>query len=78
VIELAHRLGLRAVAEGVETPGAMLALEELGCDLVQGYEVAAPMPGRELAGWLEARESEMPLTPVSLAGLGAGALEVVA
>jgi diguanylate cyclase (GGDEF)-like protein len=78
VIELAHRLGLRAVAEGVETPGAMLALDELGCDLVQGYELAAPMPGSELAGWMEARESSAPLTPVSLAGLGGGALEEVA
>ena len=52
IIELAHRLGLRAVAEGVESAGALLALEELGCDLVQGYELAAPMPGADLAGWM--------------------------
>ena len=55
VIELAHRLGLRAVAEGVESPAALVALEALGCDLVQGYELARPMRGPELEAWMTDR-----------------------
>jgi diguanylate cyclase (GGDEF)-like protein len=70
VIELAHRLGLRAVAEGVESAGALVALEELGCDLVQGYELAPPMPGTELGAWMHTRAVEAPLSPASLEGLG--------
>jgi diguanylate cyclase len=67
VIELAHRLGLRAVAEGVESAGALVALEELGCDLVQGYELAAPMPGEKLGPWMRARaeaETELMAPPL--------------
>jgi diguanylate cyclase (GGDEF)-like protein/PAS domain S-box-containing protein len=37
VIELAHALGLTAIAEGVETAGQLAALEAMGCDLGQGY-----------------------------------------
>ena len=42
VIELAHALGLTAVAEGVETAGQMAALRRLGCDTAQGYYFDAP------------------------------------
>jgi EAL domain-containing protein (putative c-di-GMP-specific phosphodiesterase class I) len=66
VIELAHRLGLRTVAEGVESTGALASLEELGCDLVQGYELAPPMPGRELAAWIATRVEAAPAPRLAL------------
>ncbi|MBI3898522.1 MAG: EAL domain-containing protein [Gammaproteobacteria bacterium] len=52
-ITLAHQLGLRVVAEGVETPKAYKRLVELGCDEAQGYYIARPMPADDVAGWLQ-------------------------
>jgi EAL domain-containing protein (putative c-di-GMP-specific phosphodiesterase class I)/PleD family two-component response regulator len=52
VINLAHSLGLRVVAEGVETPEQHQLLSDLGCDLMQGYLHAKPMPSEEVDGWL--------------------------
>jgi EAL domain-containing protein (putative c-di-GMP-specific phosphodiesterase class I) len=43
-IDLAHNLGLRAVAEGVETEAVAALLTDMGCDLAQGYYFAKPMP----------------------------------
>ena len=43
-IDLAHNLGLQVVAEGVENDEAWRLLEQLGCDLAQGFHVARPMP----------------------------------
>ena len=51
-IELAHNLGLRAIAEGVEDQATLDRLRELGCDLAQGYYIGRPMPLVELAEWL--------------------------
>jgi EAL domain-containing protein (putative c-di-GMP-specific phosphodiesterase class I) len=48
-IELAHNLGLQLVAEGVEDQETLELLATLGCDLVQGYHLARPMPANELA-----------------------------
>ncbi|HET9170882.1 MAG TPA: EAL domain-containing protein [Actinospica sp.] len=45
VITLAHALGLRAIAEGVECPEQRERLRELGCDLFQGYLYSPPVPG---------------------------------
>ena len=45
-IDLAHNLGLQVVAEGVESHEAWRRLEELGCDLAQGFYVSRPLPGR--------------------------------
>jgi diguanylate cyclase (GGDEF)-like protein len=45
VIDLAANLGLRSVAEGVETPKQLNRLRELGCDQAQGYLFARPMRG---------------------------------
>lgn len=44
VIDLARRLNMRTVAEGVETPGQRKFLEEVGCDTIQGFLVSAPVP----------------------------------
>ncbi len=58
-ISLAHNLGLEVVAEGVETKAQMTALEELNCDVIQGYLVAEPIAYDDLAEW--ARTSPWPL-----------------
>ena len=47
-IELAHSLGLRVVAEGVEDNSALDLLTGLGCDLAQGYLISRPKPPDEL------------------------------
>jgi diguanylate cyclase (GGDEF)-like protein/PAS domain S-box-containing protein len=47
MIELVHALGLRATAEGIETPEQLAQLRLLGCDLGQGYHFAAPVPASE-------------------------------
>lgn len=52
IIELGHRLGLSVLAEGVETADARRQLEELGCDEIQGYLLARPMPAEHLEGWI--------------------------
>ena len=51
-VALAHDLGLRLVAEGVEDAPTAAALAELGCDVAQGYAVARPMPVDVFLGWL--------------------------
>jgi EAL domain-containing protein (putative c-di-GMP-specific phosphodiesterase class I) len=51
-IDLGHNLGLRVVAEGVETQAAQERLTDLGCDTAQGYHLARPMPLEELESWL--------------------------
>jgi diguanylate cyclase len=55
VIRLAHALGLRVVAEGVETERQCEILVTLGCDEFQGYLFARPMRAAEVAVWLAAR-----------------------
>lgn len=52
MIDVGHALGLEVVAEGVETAGQVESLERLGCDLLQGYYFARPMPGHEYLDWL--------------------------
>jgi len=51
-IALAHSLGLRMVAEGVETDVAYTALTRFGCDQAQGYFMSRPVPADELDHWL--------------------------
>jgi diguanylate cyclase (GGDEF)-like protein len=50
-IELAHALGLTTVAEGVEDQPTYDALTALGCDRMQGYHIAPPMPATTLHTW---------------------------
>jgi diguanylate cyclase (GGDEF)-like protein len=51
-IELAHRLGLGVVAEGVEDEHVLQTLQGLGCDYVQGYHICSPLPHQEFLPWL--------------------------
>jgi diguanylate cyclase (GGDEF)-like protein len=56
VIAMARSLGIaNVVAEGVETEAQAQLLRELGCDMIQGYLLSRPLPGPDLAAWLEAR-----------------------
>ena len=54
VIKLAHDLGMKTVAEGVEAVDQMHMLRQLGCDLAQGYYFSRPLPPDELLPLLEA------------------------
>jgi EAL domain-containing protein (putative c-di-GMP-specific phosphodiesterase class I) len=47
-IDLAHSLGLKVTAEGVETDAAFALLAGMGCDYIQGYLIAKPMPVLDL------------------------------
>lgn len=53
VVSMAHELGLDVVAEGVDSAQACLLLEECGCDYLQGYYLASPLPERSLIRWLQ-------------------------
>ena len=51
-IELAHGLGLKVTAEGIETEACLTTLSGMGCDLAQGFLIARPMPLHELMTYL--------------------------
>ncbi len=53
LIDLAHDLGLRVIAEGVENELVWRELTELGCDAAQGFYLSTPRPAAELTRWLE-------------------------
>ncbi len=57
-ITLAHSLGLRMVAEGVETETALTELTRHGCDQAQGYYLSRPVPAAELDHWLSRRHPQ--------------------
>jgi EAL domain-containing protein (putative c-di-GMP-specific phosphodiesterase class I) len=58
VIALAHGLGLRVVAEGVETPAQVGFLRERGCDEMQGYLLSRPLEPAAFVQWFARREAE--------------------
>ncbi|MBI5925379.1 MAG: EAL domain-containing protein [Aquabacterium sp.] len=53
IISLARALRLETTAEGIETSEQLVMLRALGCDDVQGYLIARPMPGSEVRAYLE-------------------------
>jgi diguanylate cyclase (GGDEF)-like protein len=55
IIDLGHDLGLRVVAEGVESDATVATLDALGCDQVQGYHVSRPLDAEALEDWLAGR-----------------------
>lgn len=57
-IDLAHNLGLRVVAEGVETQEVLDLLEILDCDVVQGYLLSKPVTAEEAIEWLAPLQAE--------------------
>jgi diguanylate cyclase (GGDEF)-like protein len=65
-IELAHQLGLEVVAEGVEDSASYRLLDELGCDVAQGYLIGEPVPVDELVAWLDRPTIAATATPPAL------------
>ena len=59
IVSLAHTLGLRVVAEGVEDDEQVRLLRELGCDQIQGFLVGRPVPPEDIDELLSA--SDKPL-----------------
>lgn len=53
-VNLARALGMKSVAEGVETEDEWHLLREIGCDLAQGYFISRPMPCETVRAWHEA------------------------
>jgi diguanylate cyclase (GGDEF)-like protein len=51
-IDLGHNMGLRVVAEGIESEAVWRLLAALGCDQGQGYFMSRPIPGDRLADWI--------------------------
>ena len=52
-VELGHNLGLKVVAEGVETQAVWDKLSALGCDDAQGYYMSRPLTADGLTEWLQ-------------------------
>jgi diguanylate cyclase (GGDEF)-like protein len=73
IVSLASTLGLRVVAEGVETEGQAVQLRRLGCQELQGYLFARPMPAAALQAHVLAAQSRSgsPTALSALAALGA-------
>jgi diguanylate cyclase (GGDEF)-like protein len=61
IVDLVRSLGLRSVAEGVESAEVAARLEEMGCDLAQGWWFAEPMSAADATAWL--REHRAPVRP---------------
>ncbi|MFN7726953.1 MAG: putative bifunctional diguanylate cyclase/phosphodiesterase [Rubrivivax sp.] len=57
IIQMAHSLGLRTVAEGVETEAQRRWMHEQGCDEVQGHLAGRPMPAEAVEVWLRQRQA---------------------
>ncbi|MDR3689272.1 MAG: EAL domain-containing response regulator [Fimbriimonas sp.] len=55
-VDLSHSLDLTVVTEGVEDSATLEFLNDIGCDLAQGYFIARPMPGDAVEGWVLQRQ----------------------
>jgi EAL domain-containing protein (putative c-di-GMP-specific phosphodiesterase class I) len=55
VVDLAHTLGMELIAEGVESEGQVALLEQMGCDMAQGFHFARPLPPEAVPEVLLAR-----------------------
>lgn len=65
-VHLARGMGLRIVAEGVDTGDAWRQLRGMGCDAAQGFLIGPPMPAREFLAWIaswDARGRELSTIP---------------
>jgi diguanylate cyclase (GGDEF)-like protein/PAS domain S-box-containing protein len=60
LVNLAHALGLVAIAEGIESKGQLASLRDLGCDLAQGYLFARPAPPERLGDMLTPNAEAFP------------------
>lgn len=63
ILSMAERLELATIAEGVETAAEHAMLAQLGCNNVQGFGIARPMPIEETAGWIAAQRQKIGKLP---------------
>jgi len=56
-IILGHELKMKVVAEGVEDKETLNLLNQMGCDIAQGYYIAKPMPADALLAWQQSNNS---------------------
>ncbi|OGT21527.1 MAG: hypothetical protein A2V90_05970 [Gammaproteobacteria bacterium RBG_16_57_12] len=56
-IDLAHNLGLKVVAEGIEDAETAAMLRKMNCDFAQGYHICHPKTAKEFLGWLRRRDA---------------------
>jgi EAL domain-containing protein (putative c-di-GMP-specific phosphodiesterase class I) len=61
IVELAHTFGMEVIAEGVETEGQAALLEEMGCDMAQGFLFSEPLAAEGAANLLDADYRRKPL-----------------
>ncbi len=59
IVEMAHSLGMKVIAEGVERQEQLTFLKSLGCDEVQGYLLGTPLPAEELSKVLAQRKNHI-------------------
>ena len=59
ILTMAERLGVETLAEGVETVGEHVLLAQLGCDHVQGYGIARPMPFEQTMVWINQHNEKL-------------------
>ena len=52
IVDLAHAFDMQVVAEGVESMETLRYLKDIGCDTIQGYYLAKPMPHQEVRKWM--------------------------
>ncbi len=69
-IDLGHNMGLKVVAEGVETHAVLQQLRTMGCDVAQGYLMSRPLPAHALTKWIVespwVRRDPMPKIAIAL------------
>jgi len=70
ILTMAERLGVETLAEGVETVGEHVILSQLGCDHVQGFGIARPMPLDQTLPWIEAHCAKQRDMPRIMTGKG--------
>lgn len=56
IIEIGRSLNIEVVAEGVETPAHVTIMRDLGCDILQGYALARPMPAHAMPDFVQRQE----------------------
>jgi diguanylate cyclase (GGDEF)-like protein len=67
-VDLGHNLGMTVVAEGVQDGTAQSELADMGCDLVQGYQICRPLPAKEFELWIETQPVTYPAPPPAVHG----------
>ncbi len=68
ILTMAERLGVETLAEGVESVGEHVILAQLGCDHVQGFGIARPMPIEQTGAWIEDHNAKLSNMPRIMSG----------